>query len=361
MFKTFNVQLNERVVVFRDSIPFRALEPGRHRLWGRRLTEQRFHTDKLEFDALPEVRAIMPDAWFDEVVLTSRQRGVLFQNAVPMVFLRPGTHRFFTVDPSVRLEVLDVEEPMPELTDELKRVVPKIEFVEQEVLAYERGLKFVQGRLEQVLEPGRYTFWSHPAARVNVTCVDMRAQQITIAGQDLMTRDKVTLRLTLSVSYAVEDPAKMAQTVAQVHDPLYLAVQLVARDYVSGVTLDALLEGRDEMTHFLADRVKPRAAAWGVRVDEVGVKDVVLPGDMKMLLNRVIEAEKEAAANVIRRREETATTRSLANTARVMADHPVLLRLKELDAFTEMAERVQHVRLVVGADGLGQLLSPKSE
>ena len=73
----------------------------------------------------------------------------------------------------------------------------------------------------------------------------------------------------------------------------------------------------------------PRAKAFGVRIERVGVKDVVLPGEMKTLLNRVIEAEKEAAANVILRREETAAMRSLANTARVMADHPVLLRLKE--------------------------------
>jgi regulator of protease activity HflC (stomatin/prohibitin superfamily) len=93
-----------------------------------------------------------------------------------------------------------------------------------------------------------------------------------------------------------------------------------------------------------------------VRVERVGVKDVVLPGEMKTLLNRVIEAEKEAAANVILRREETAATRSLANTAKVMAEHPVLLRLKELEALKDIAERIDEVRLVVGSDGLKTLL-----
>jgi hypothetical protein len=72
--------------------------------------------------------------------------------------------------------------------------------------------------------------------------------------------------------------------------------------------------------------------------------------------NRVIEAEKEAAANVILRREETAATRSLANTARVIAEQPVLLRLKELDALKEIASRIHEVRVVVGADGLKTLL-----
>jgi hypothetical protein len=88
----------------------------------------------------------------------------------------------------------------------------------------------------------------------------------------------------------------------------------------------------------------------------VGVKDVVLPGEMKTFLNRVIEAEKEAAANVILRREETAATRSLANTARLMAQEPILMRLKELDAFKEIASQIQEVRLVVGADSLQSLL-----
>jgi len=133
-------------------------------------------------------------------------------------------------------------------------------------------------------------------------------------------------------------------------------VQLAARDYVASVTLDALLEGRSEMTRFLEAEALPKAASLGVAIERVGVKDVVLPGEMKILLNRVIEAEKEAAANVILRREETAATRLLANTARVMADHPVLLRLKELEAMKEIAERIHEVRLVIGSDGLEKLL-----
>jgi hypothetical protein len=122
------------------------------------------------------------------------------------------------------------------------------------------------------------------------------------------------------------------------------------------VTLDELLEGRDAMTRFLEEDAVPKASRFGVRVERVGLKDVVLPGEMKSLLNRVIEAEKEAAANVILRREETAATRSLANTARVMADQPMLLRLKELENMKEIAERIQELRLVVGADSLKALL-----
>jgi regulator of protease activity HflC (stomatin/prohibitin superfamily) len=248
---------------------------------------------------------------------------------------------------------------MPRLTDELMGVIPSNEYVYTVVREHERGLHYVQGRLAGVLKPGRYALWTYPEAEVDVKTIDMRRQQVALTGQELMTRDKVTMRLTLTAEFAVEDPALVVHTVQEPRDAVYLLVQLAARQYVAGVTLDELLEGRDAMTRYLEEQTVAKAARFGVRIERVGVKDVVLPGEMKTLLNRVIEAEKEAAANVILRREETAATRSLANTARVMADHPVLLRLKELESLKEMAERIQEVRLVVGSDGLEKLLSAR--
>ncbi len=365
MLRVFEVRLNERVVVLKDGVPVRALGPGRHRVWGTRLTDLRWNTDEILFQSQPEARAVLPAEWFAEAHLSVLERGVLFKDGVPRAFLRPGVHRFWTVDPSVRLEVYRVDEPMPELTDELVRVLPKKEYVLTTVIAHQRGLLFVRGELRDTLAPGRYAVWSHPGAEVAIQTVDMRSEQVSIVGQELMTRDKVTLRLTLTVEFAIEDPARAVTSVANVRDAVYLIVQLAARQFVAGVTLDELLEGRDAMTRYLEEDAVPKASRFGVRVERVGLKDVVLPGEMKTLLNRVIEAEKEAAANVILRREETAATRSLANTARVMADQPMLLRLKELENMKEIAERIQELRLVVGADSLkallpADLLGPKS-
>ena len=356
MYTVIRIKLNERAVAFRDGLPRRALGPGRHFFWGRRMTEQRWTTETPVFQALPEVRALLPGDWFKEVMLGPRERGVLYRDGKPLWFLRPGTHRYWTVDPSVRLEVLSVDAPMPELTVELSSVLPDDEYVDVTVREHERGLKYVQGSLVGTLGPGRYRFWSNRASRVEVQLVDMRRVQVAIVGQELMTRDKVTLRLSLAVEYAVEDAALATHAVASPKDAVYSLVQLAAREYLSGVTLDQLLEGRDAMTRFLEEHGVPEARKFGVRLERVGVKDVVLPGEMKTLLNRVIEAEKEAAANVILRREETAATRSLANTAHVMAEQPVLLRLKELESLKEIASRIQEVRVVVGADGLKTLL-----
>lgn len=356
MFTTIRVKLNERVVVFKHGLPLRALGPGRHVLWETHLTEQRWSTDQLVFQALPEIRAILPGEWFEQVTLGVRERGVLWKDGVPKVFLRPGTHRYWKVDPSVRLEVLSVDAPIPELTNELVAILPRDEYTDVLVREHERGLENVQGRLARTLGPGRYAFWSNPNARVEIQVVDVRRVQVAIVGQELMTRDKVTLRLSLAVEYAVVDAALATNAVTSPKDSVYLLVQLAAREFVSGVTLDQLLEGRDGMARFLEQHSAPEALAFGVRIERVGVKDVVLPGEMKTLLNRVIEAEKEAAANVILRREETAAMRSLANTARVMADQPVLLRLKELEALKEIASRIHEVRVVVGADGIKTLL-----
>lgn len=109
------------------------------------------------------------------------------------------------------------------------------------------------------------------------------------------------------------------------------------------------------MTRFLETDVTEKARRVGVRVERVGVKDVVLPGEMNTLLNKVIEAEKQAAANVILRGEETAATRFLANTATVMAEQPLLLRLEDLDSLKEMAAKVHEVPLVVGTQGMSGL------
>ena len=354
--KFIRVKLNERVVVFKNGLPLRALGPGRHAVWGSRLTEQRFSTDELVFRALPEVRAMLPAEWYAEVTIAANERGIVYRDGKPVVFLRPGVHRLWTVDPSVRCEVHSIDQPMPRLTDELIALVPSNEYVLAVISEHARGLKYVRGRLTETLGPGTYTFWSHPEAKVHVALVGMQREQVAIVGQELMTRDKVTLRLSLTVEFAVIDAALASHSVASVRDSVYLVVQLAARQFVSGVTLDELLEGRDAMTRFLEEDSVPKALRFGVHIERVGVKDVVLPGEMKTLLNRVIEAEKEAAANVILRREETAATRSLANTARVMADQPMILRLKELETMKDIAERIQEVRLVVGTDGLKTLL-----
>ena len=356
MFKTIHITLSQRAVLLKHDLPVRALAPGKHRVWGAGYAVRRFDVDTLTFSAPAELRAMLPGDWFAEITLGPRERGVLYMDGRPVRLLRPGVHRYWTVDPTVHLEVLSVDEPVPEMTDELYAVLPRDEIVDLTVLEYQRGLLYVQGRFVRVLEPGRHAFWSHRGARATVGVLDMRRQHLTIAGQELMTRDKVTLRLTLTVEHRPLDPRTAPLAIANTEAAIYLLAQLAAREFVAGVTLDELLEGRDAMTRYLEERCVPEAATIGIGIERIGVKDIVLPGDMKLLLNRVIEAEKQAAANVILRREDAAATRSMANAARVMAEEPTLLRLKELETLEKVAARIGELKVVLGAEGLGHLL-----
>lgn len=351
-----HVEVNQRAVLVRDGKAERVLGPGHYAFWGRHNKLATWNVDDLVFLAQPDVLAMVPPAWYATISLGNDERAIVLRDNKPLKFLRPGVHRIWMVNPNVAITTYSVLGEAPELTDELRAVIPATEIVEAQVRQFERGLKYVQGRFEGILEPGRYVFWNHPAARVGVNVLDTRVQQLKIEGQELMTRDKVTLRLTLTVEYAPADAPTTVHAVADVKDALYLAAQLAAREYVAGVALDELLEGRDNLTKYLEAQVLPRAETFGVRVHRVGVKDVILPGEMKTLLNKVIEAEKAAAANVILRREDAAATRNMANTAKVIAENPVLMRLKELETMREIAEKIDEIKLVMGMDGLKQLM-----
>lgn len=351
-----DIELNQRAVLLRDGTPERVLVPGHYAFWGRHNKLAIWNIDDLVFAAQPDVLAMLPTDWYTTLQLGASQRAVVVRDGRPARFLRPGVHRIWTLHANVAVELHDVSEPPPELTDELRAVIPSAEVVEAQVKQFERGLKYAQGKFEGILEPGRYAYWNHPGARIVVQVLDTRVQQLKVEGQELMTKDKVTLRLTLTAEYAPTDAPTTVHAVADVKESIYLAVQLAAREFVAGVTLDELLEGRETLTRYLEAQVLPRAEQFGIRVHRVGVKDVILPGEMKLLLNKVIEAEKAAAANVILRREDAAATRNMANTAKVIAENPVLMRLKELETMKDIAEKIDELKLVMGTDGLKGLL-----
>jgi regulator of protease activity HflC (stomatin/prohibitin superfamily) len=147
-----------------------------------------------------------------------------------------------------------------------------------------------------------------------------------------MTSDKVTLRVNLVVTYKVTDALKTATVVNDHAQALYREAQLALRAAVGTRTLDALLADKESVGGEVKNALAGRASEFGVTLRSVGLRDIILPGEMKLILNQVITAEKEAQANLIRRREETAAARSQANTAKLLADNPVLARMKELEA-----------------------------
>lgn len=210
------------------------------------------------------------------------------------------------------------------------------------------GLLFIDGAYRETLAAGLHGFWNAGRAP-NVKQVDLRRQAVDVSGQEVLTKDRVTIRLNLTAGYRVVDPVKAVTSVKDVMDEFYRALQLAYRKAVGALSLDQILEKRVQVDE---DALKAEMAGYGVEVFDIALKDVILPGEMRELLNQVVAAEKQAEANVIRRREETNATRSLLNTAKVMAENPVMLRLKELEALETIAGKVERLTVHNGTGGL---------
>ncbi len=220
-----------------------------------------------------------------------------------------------------------------------------------EVLDGKVGILSVDGVVTKLLSPGTYWYWQLGDKHV-VKLVDTRWQTHEVTGQELLTQDRVTLRVNLAADYRVVDPMLATRSVKDFTEALHLALQLAFRKALGAKSLDALLADKVAVSDEAAAKVRTEMAGIGVEVGEIALKDVILPGEMREILNRVVAAEKEAEANVIRRREETNATRSLLNTAKVMAENPVMLRLKELEALEAIAGKVDQLTVHNGTEGL---------
>ena len=140
--------------------------------------------------------------------------------------------------------------------------------------------------------------------------------------------------------------------VADVQEHLYRSVQIAVRQYLGKRTLEEMLAEKTDLDAAVAETVRREMEPFGVRVGVIALKDVVLPGEVRDILNQVVTAEKQAQANLIRRREEVASTRSLLNTAKLMGENPLLVRLKEFEALERIADKVEKITVVGGMNAL---------
>ena len=289
-----------------------------------------------------------------EVVdLKDSQRALVWVDGRFARILGPGLYVYWTGVRDVRIEVVDARQPRFEHAD-LKSMMRSPDAVRLlDICHVQRdcvGVLFVDGRFIGQLEPGLYAFW-RDAADARVVELDMRESQLDVSGQEIMTLDKVTLRMNALVTYVIKDARRAVSAANDVSQSLYREVQLALRAVIGGRELDSFLTGKDDVAQELEQQVRDQATVLGLEVRSVGIKDVILPGDMKDLMNRVTEAKKAAEANLIARREETAAMRSQANTAKLLADNPTLMRLRELEVLEKIA-CAGKMNIVLGEKGL---------
>ena len=371
MFRQFYVNKDERALLFRKGDFVTILKAGEHRFFDPlgRLTVEKFSLAKTQFEHrlaeyLVKTEPDVVAREFTVIELGATEVGLRYENGVLVEVLAPNTRRVYWkgyID--VRVEKLNIATDFRvanELVAQLvelsgagfkAKVTGAASVYGVQVPEANVGLLFIDGKRTLMLDPGLYGFWRF-GRDVRVEFVDLRLQVLDVAGQEILTKDKVSLRVNLTAGYRFSDVLTAFSKQAKPVDFLYKELQFGLRAAVGTRTLDELLENKTVIDDVVNEQIKRRVAGFGLEVESVGVKDIILPGEMKTILAKVVEAEKAAQANVIRRREETAATRSLLNTAKVMEDSPIALRLKELETLEKVTEKIDKISVFGGLEGL---------
>ena len=346
----------ERGLLSRNGSLDRVLTPGRHVLfdpWGA-LTVETFKVVRAELPAerFAVIRAERPDLaanLFVSVETNADEVAVVRLDGRPLLVAPSQSRAFWKVATDVAVERID--------TAADPRVAPRLlallapwrstHMSETVVETHEAGLLSIDGRFVERLGPGRHAYWT-VNRKVEVKRIDLRPKAVEITAQEMLTRDRIALRLTLTAFRRIADPVLAAAASDDADTWLYRLIQFAVREAVAGRTLDEVLSARNVLDTELRAFVRARLEGTGIEVPDLGVKDVILPGEIRDLVNKVVEAERTAKANLIRRQEETAATRSLLNTAKLMEDNPLLLRLKEMETLEKLVEKVGRIDLHAG-------------
>jgi regulator of protease activity HflC (stomatin/prohibitin superfamily) len=367
MLKRIVIKKNEKGVLFRDGDYERVLNSGRYHFFDplKRLTVQVWKldapmNDMAMVDYLLQREAQVAAECFDCMELGEDEAGLRFENDILVEVLAPASRRVFWKGlVKQRLEKVDLKQGYAlerELTAHFAQPALRGRSLAGlnglllvQVPAYFVGVLKVDGKVERLLQPGLEAFWRYNRD-IEVELLDTRLQNMEVSGQEILTRDKVGLRLNLAATWRYTDVLLAYEKLAKPAEHLYRELQFGLRAAVGTRTLDELLENKQLIDEVVGAYIGRKLAGFGIEMGGVGVKDIVLPGEMKTILAQVVEAEKAAQANVIRRREETAATRSLLNTAKVMEGNPIALRMKELETLERVAERIDSLSVFGGLD-----------
>jgi band 7 protein len=215
---------------------------------------------------------------------------------------------------------------------------------------HHQGLVYIDNVQQPPLTQGRYHYWLVNQT-VGSQVADLRLQTCEVSGQELLTEDKVTVRANVVCNYRITDAPKWFAQHQSPEEYLYRELQFAIRALIGSKSMDTLLADKQGLDTELTTLIRAKVPQ-GAEIDSAGVKDIILPGEIRSILTRVVEAEKSVQANNIRRREETAATRSLLNTARVMEENPTALRLKELETLEKVTEKIDKISVYGGLDGV---------
>ncbi|MCP2027895.1 regulator of protease activity HflC (stomatin/prohibitin superfamily) [Flavobacterium sp. HSC-32F16] len=359
MIKRIKIEAYQVGLLFENRKLIKVLEEGLHWTFGNK--NVLIYDMNAVFQAPFELNILLQNevlASMLEVVEVADNEIVLqFVNGNFKEVLTPGRYAFWKG--IVKNEFTRADLSKIEITEDIK--INLLENVKMKyftrkfiVASNDKALLFVNGTFVKELKSGTHYFWNN-AITIEVKTVDTRQQQVEISGQELLTKDKAGLRINFFVRYQVVDIMKALLDNKDFEKQLYVAMQLALRAFVGGLTLDELLAKKDTIAEAILAEVTTKIEDLGLTISDAGIRDVILPGDMKEIMNQVLVAEKKAQANSIMRREETAATRSLLNTAKLMEENEMLWKLKEMEYVEKIADKIGEITISGSGNVIGQL------
>lgn len=342
------VQINPYQIglVFKKGAYKRMLKEGVYWLWNE---DVMVYDMTKQFIAPVELNILLQDVELAEALnvidVKDNEIVLLYENGLLKQVLNAGRYTFWKSIVQynfVRADIskIGITEDIDKATLLNKLIAPYVR--SSSVEHYEQAVLFVDGKYVSVLQSGVYYWWKNSIA-IHVGKVDKRMQQLEINGQEILTKDKAALRINGQAQYKVVDFEKALLQNKEYDKQLYVAFQLALREYVGGFSFDELLEKKESIAPYILKAVADKALALGVEVVGFGIRDIILPGDVKEIMNQVLIAEKKAQANIIMRREETASTRSLLNTAKLMEENSMLFKLKEMEYVEKIADKISNI------------------
>jgi len=354
---------NERGFVFKNGKFKDVLAPGYHRnsLFAFGVEIQKVSIKENMFDHA-DLKQIVNSGLLKNDLrvldLTENERALVWIDRRFYGIFGAGLYAFWTIDRQVDVEIFEVTHPRFEHS--LMEVIRNAPATAVHLDSFKlpkgyKGLVLVDQKLDEVLDPGTYMFWKNLKS-VSFIPVNTQEETQSVSGQELMTKDRVSLRVNADLSTQVVDPVLYHEANSNASNAIYRRTQLILREEIGKLELDELLTGKDSLNEVMIERVRVEAQMLGMKVNAFGIRDVILPGDMKALLNQVVEARKAAEASNITRREETASMRSQLNTAKLIEQNPTLMKIRELETLERVAQNGKLI-VSVGDDKLTEKLT----
>ncbi len=350
---------NQRGLLFHNGKFITLLNAGKYHVFGEKKIElvsldQPLASKIASLDVLLKNSAVAADTTVIDV--PDEELALHFINGRFTEALTAGTYAFWSVHDKHTFTRINMTEPesAAEIPQFMFTRIPTHLYTKVEVAEYMKARLYYNKHLVRLLDSGIYYFWQYKT-KVNADYVDTRLTQLTITGQEILSKDKVCLRINFICNYKITDYTKVLTEIDNYEEQLHIAAQLALREYIGRHTIDEILENKDEISEQVFEKLKLKAREFYIDIMDAGIRDIILPGEIREIMNSVLIAEKRAQANVITRREEVASTRSLLNTAKLMDENRTLYKLKELEYLERICENVGNISVNGNADLLSQL------